>query len=63
MHTPNMTAQTFRKWFNADMMPKIDMGALGFVHTRLTKGMYVDGHDKQDNTDYRNGPYLIKYFQ
>lgn len=69
----NMSLDDFHQWVNTDLLPKTTGAAnmrigrstahtwlhqLGFRYKKAKKGIYVDGHDREDVVDFRNNVFL-----
>lgn len=52
-HSRRITARTARKWLKK----------LGFKHCRFTKGVFFDGHEREDVVDYRNTDFIPKWLE
>lgn len=44
-------ARTARRW----------LAKMGFSYTGIKKGVYIDGHEREDVVDYRNKVFLPKW--
>ena len=49
---PNLTAEMFHRWIKNEHT--CEVSALGFKQVNYMKGVYFDGHEREDVVTYRD---------